>query len=158
MSTTTKKTKNPLYAAIGAGTTALEKARALPQRVTTLPGTLKKVDVRGLPKQISSFGSSVPQRVGELVDRSKKLTETAPKARIQKLQKRASKTYTDYSKRGEKLVTRISKSAPKKRAVEQTKSARARIKAAATSVRKAAESNIEAVTSAVDKATSEQAS
>ena len=157
MSTTTKKASNPLYAAIGAGTTALERARELPQRVTTLPGTLKKVDVRDLPKQISSFGTSVPQRVGELVDRSRKLPETAPK-RLQKLQKRASKTYTDYSKRGEKLVTRIRKSAPSKRAVEQTKSARARIKAAATSVRKAAGANIEAVSSAVDKATSEQAS
>ena len=157
MSTTTKKANNPLYAAIGAGTSALERARELPQRITTLPGSLKKVDVRGLPKQISSIGSSVPQRVGELVDRSRKLPETAPK-RIQKAQKRASKTYTDFSKRGEKLVTRIRKSAPSKRAIEQTKSARARIKAAATSVRKAAEANIEAVSSAVDKATSEQAS
>ena len=62
------------------------------------------------------------------------------------------------AKRGEKLVTRVRKSAPSKRAAAQTKSARARIKAAATSVRKAAEANIEAVSSAVDKATSEQAS
>ena len=70
MSTTTKKvTKQatkPLYAAIGVGTTALEKARELPQRVTTLPGTLKsinsKVDIRELPKQIQSLGTSVPQR------------------------------------------------------------------------------------------------
>ena len=49
MSTTTKKaTKQatkPLYAAIGAGSTAIEKARELPQRVTTLPGQLKSINV-----------------------------------------------------------------------------------------------------------------
>src|SRR5205823_4121068 len=79
MSTATKKATKPLYAAIGAGTTALEKARELPQRVTTLPGTLKsyneKIDLRELPKQIQSLGTSVPDRAGKLVDRSRKLTD-----------------------------------------------------------------------------------
>src|SRR5579864_1862104 len=106
MSTATKKATKPLYAAIGAGTTALEKARELPQRVTTLPGTLKslneKIDLRELPKQIQSLGTSVPDRAGKLVDRSRKLTDKTQK-RLSKLTKRASKNYTDLSKRGEKL-------------------------------------------------------
>jgi len=150
---TAKNARKPLYAAIGAGSVALEKARELPQRVITLLDTFKslnKIDIRELPKQIQSLGTSVPERAGKLVEQSKKLTGTATK--------RASKKYGEYSKRGEKLVTRIRNSAPTKRAKEQTKSARSRVKGAATSVKKAAEASVEAVSAAVDKATSEQAS
>jgi len=91
---------------------------------------------------------TLPKRVTDLPTRIRRtdvggLTTTA--------RKRATKTYTDLSKRGEKLVKKVQRSAPTKRAIEQTKAARSRVKAAATSVRKAGKSGADAVTSAAER-------
>ena len=74
--------------------------------------------------------------------------------RVEKLtakpRKRATKQFTDLAKRGEKLVKKVQRSGPTKRAIEQTKSARSRVKAAATSVRKAAKADATAVGAAAE--------
>ncbi len=70
---------------------------------------------------------------------------------LAKRRKQAEKNYREYAKRGEKIVTSIRRSAPVKRASEQTRTARSRVKGAATSVRKAVEANAEAVQSAAKK-------
>ena len=76
--------KKALFAAVGAGDLALEQAKSLPKRVTTLPTQLRSSadDLRTLSA---------------------------------KNRKRAQKQFTDLSKRGEKLVKKIQRSAPAKR-------------------------------------------
>jgi hypothetical protein len=63
----------------------------------------------------------------------------------------ATKRYTTWAKRGERLTTQVSKSVPAKRAQEQTKQARSQVKAAATSIRKAAGAQADAVKTAAKK-------
>jgi len=141
--------KKTLYAAIGAGTTALSKARELPQKVVTLPSALServstiRVDVRELPKTVQTQITSVPARATELADQARKLADQATT--------RFTKAYTDLSKRGETIAKKVRTSAPTKRAVSQTKSAKSKVKAAATSVAKATEADVEAVKAAVAK-------
>ncbi|HVL32054.1 MAG TPA: hypothetical protein VM600_00550 [Actinomycetota bacterium] len=137
--------KKTFYAAIGVGSTALDKARELPQRVIALPATLKTVDVRELPKSAVAFGTSIPQRATKLVEDTRKLTELATD--------RTQKVLTDLTKRGEKIYKSVQKSAPTTEAKAQTKQAKSKVKAATTSVKKAAEANVEAVQSAVEKTT-----
>jgi transposase len=61
------------------------------------------------------------------------------------------KRYTSWAKRGERLATQISKSAPAKRAAEQTKQARSQVKAATTSIRKAVGAQADAAKTAAKK-------
>ncbi|HEV8572157.1 MAG TPA: hypothetical protein VGR49_03780 [Actinomycetota bacterium] len=61
------------------------------------------------------------------------------------------KRYTTWAKRGERLATQIGKSAPAKRAAEQTKQARSQMKAATTSIRKAVGAQADAAKSAAKK-------
>ena len=76
--------KKALFAAVGAGDLALEQAKSLPKRVTTLPTQLRSTadDLRTLST---------------------------------KNRKRATKQFTDLSKRGEKLVKKIQRSGAPKR-------------------------------------------
>lgn len=144
-------TKSParkvLYAAIGAGGAALEKARTIPSRVIALPETV--VERAGA---IRDNGISLsPTRVRSLLeDSTSRLVKTA-----EETQKRATKLYTQFSRRGEKVVKRVQRSAPVKQAATQTKQARSRVKAAATSVAKAASASGEAAKTAVETATSQ---
>lgn len=59
--------------------------------------------------------------------------------------------YADCVKRGRSLSTRIGASAPTKRAIAQTRTARAQVKAAATSVGKAVRLDTRAARSAAEK-------
>lgn len=146
--TTTNPAMKAMYAAIGVGGAALERARTLPQKVAEIPGTVTQ-----RATELRENGLSLsPARVRELLDDS---TQRVRKAAADS-QKRAGKVYTQFSKRGEKVVRSVQRSAPLKRAVSQTKQARSRVKAAATSVSKAATASGEAAKSAVDTATSEQ--
>jgi translation initiation factor 2 alpha subunit (eIF-2alpha) len=61
------------------------------------------------------------------------------------------KSYQDLAKRGEKLVVSIRRSAPTRRAIDQTKVARSQVKAATTTVRKAATTAAEATRQAAKK-------
>lgn len=63
----------------------------------------------------------------------------------------ATKRYRAWAKRGERLTTQVSKSAPAKRAAEQTKQARSQVKAAATSIRKAVGAQADAAKTAAKK-------
>ena len=67
--------------------------------------------------------------------------------------KRTQKVYADFVQRGRNLSGRIGKSAPTKKAAEQTRVARSQAKAAATSVGKAVRANAKAARSAASKAT-----
>lgn len=132
--------KKTLYAAIGAGSTVVEKARRIPQRF----GTIRPADLRGLPKSVQAQIESVPHRASEFVGGARKLTGDAAD--------RLLRTYGDLSKRGESLAKKVQGSVPTKRAAAQTKTAKSKVKAAATSVKNAAEASVDAVSSAVDKA------
>lgn len=59
--------------------------------------------------------------------------------------------YSDFVSRGRDLSGRIAKSAPTKKAVDRTRTARSQAKAAATSVRKAVKANATAARSAAEK-------
>ena len=61
------------------------------------------------------------------------------------------KLYADCVNRGRTLSSRISASAPTKRAMAQTRTARAQVKAAATSVSKAVRLDARAARSAAEK-------
>lgn len=138
----TATAKKTLYAALGAGTAAIEKVRTLPKRVTDL----RTLDLRELPKTAKEQIVSVPARASDLAGQAKKVTEFAAD--------RVVKTYGDLSKRGETLAKKVQRSAPTKRATAQTKTAKSKVKAAASSVKKAAEANVEAVQAAAEKAAS----
>jgi hypothetical protein len=85
-----------------------------------------------------------------VVDRAKKFGE-----RIQgyasDYRKWVTSNYRDLVKRGERITTSVKRSAPVKRAQEQTKTAQSQVKGAVTSVRKALGANVEAVQSAAKK-------
>ncbi|MFN2525277.1 MAG: hypothetical protein ABR505_03300 [Actinomycetota bacterium] len=66
--------------------------------------------------------------------------------------KTTQKFYKDLVKRGRTLYTKIGSSQPTKRAVAQTKAARAQVKGAATSIGRAVRADAKATKSAVDKA------
>src|SRR5918996_5903483 len=102
--------KKALYVAVGAGDLALERAKGLPKRVTSLPTQIKDSagEIRNLPKK----AASLPKDGRERVTKVYKTASTRFDKVTTKPRKRATKTYNDLSKRGERLVKRISKSAP----------------------------------------------
>ena len=59
--------------------------------------------------------------------------------------------YSDFVARGRDISGRIGKSAPTRRAIDRTRTARSQAKAAATSVRKAVRANAAAARSAAGK-------
>jgi hypothetical protein len=101
--------KTTLYAAIGAGTTAFEKARELPQRVAALPttlservNTLRTFDVKELPNRVQS--TIRPVSASELFEGAKRFADRATDRFV--------KTYTELSKRGETFAKKVRKAAP----------------------------------------------
>jgi len=106
--------KKALYAAVGAGDLALEQAKGLPKRVTSLPTQIKDSagEIRNLPSKASSIRKDGRERVTKVY----KTASTRVEKVTAKSRKRATKTVNDLAKRGEKLVKRISKSAPTTRA------------------------------------------
>lgn len=141
--------KKTLYAAIGAGSTAIEKARELPKRVITLPttltervGSLRKIDLRELPKTVQGKVTTAPARASDLVEEAKKFADTATERFV--------KAYGDLSKRGEKVAKKVRKQAPAKRA-PKAKATTPKAKTAPAAAKKAAEPVLETAVEAVDK-------
>ena len=109
-------TSNILYAAVGVGDLALEKARELdpmkvrqnlPKRFAKIQGAIEKASVRALTDGTNFYKGLV--------------------------------------KRGETTIRGIRNATPVKRAVAQSKTARSQTKAAVTSTRKAAATTVDAV-------------
>jgi len=73
------------------------------------------------------------------------------KARALTERKNTTKTYEDLVGRGRTLSAKIKRSAPTKRAIEQTRNARSQARAAATSATKAVRANARAARSAATK-------
>jgi hypothetical protein len=115
--------KGILYATIGAGDLAVEKARK------------------------ARAGFDIAQVRKGLPD-AKALRSEAVKARKRAVSK-GTKVYVDLVKRGEKAVATVRGSTLKERAVSQTKTATTQTKSAVASVRKAAASTVEATKEAV---------
>jgi len=132
------KAKDTLYAAVGVADVALERARDLAGEVrsyaekTREPRTFAKTTVTDLRKLVTS--------------RSKELQK-----QLTKRQRGATRTYNQLAKRGQTLITRVKRSAPAKRAAEQTRTAQRQVKTAAKSVRKAASTTVEATVATAQK-------
>lgn len=105
-----------LYAAVGVGDFAIEKARKV-------QGSLDLSKARQI--DLTTLTGHLYLSPKQIADRSSKL-------------------YDGLALRGEKTVRSIRNSAPTKRAVAQTKTARTQTKAAVTSVKKAAATTVEA--------------
>lgn len=137
--------KKTLYATIGAGEVALAKAREFSSRLVEIPS--RAGSLRDLPKAAASIGTEGSKRATSLLRTgTTRVQELATETR-----KRSAKEYAELAERGEKLVGTIRRSAPAKRAAEQTKAAKSKVKAASTSVAKAAHTQVEAVSSAAEK-------
>lgn len=126
--------KNTLYAAVGAGATAIEKAKELPQVVITLPAKIqaKSGDIRELPKQIRSIDLREQAKLlnlnpQALVEQAKSLSTTASE--------RATKAFAEFTKVGEKTVKQLRKSSKTTTAKKTT------AKAKASAPKKVAEAN-----------------
>lgn len=118
---TTKK--NPLYAAVGAGATAFEKAKELPQRVIALPQKLQhagvSLDVRELPKQAREQIRSIDIRELKSINLNPQALVEQAKSFSSSATERAQKAYVDFSKLGEKTLKQLRKAAPKKPAAKK---------------------------------------
>lgn len=109
-------TKEILYAAVGFGDLAIERARKAQSTLDI--AKLKDVKFDSVRTQLEKTSSDVVVRTANL--------------------------YGTLVRRGEKAVASIRDSGPTKRAVAQTKTARSQTKAAVASVRKAATSTVPA--------------
>ena len=102
-------------------------------------------------KAVSDSYLYVPLGAGQLfVEKTRTLSKKAVDF-AQDRRKDAFRTYEDLAKRGEKLAKSIRSSVATRRAVDQTKIAQSRIKAAATSVRKAVGETADATKAAARK-------
>jgi hypothetical protein len=77
--------------------------------------------------------------------------EKAKSVKVIRDRKSVEKYYKDFVKRGQALSKSIKNSAPTKRAIEQTKTARSQVKAATTSITKALRADAKATGSAAGK-------
>jgi ElaB/YqjD/DUF883 family membrane-anchored ribosome-binding protein len=84
------------------------------------------------------------------IDRTKQLVERI-QGYLRDSRGRVGSGYRDLVRRGERTVASVNRTPAVKRAKDQTKTARSRVKGAATSVRKALGANVEAVQTAAKK-------
>ncbi len=119
-------TKELFYAAVGVGDLAVSKARKAP-----------------IALDFSQLRKELPKSWTEVRSGAEKAA-TVTVSRI-------TGGYQNLVVRGEKTVKSIRNSAPTKRAVQQTKTAKSQSKAATTSVKKAAEATVEATKEASQK-------
>jgi flavin-binding protein dodecin len=130
------KSKDIVFAAVGFGDLAVEKARKATGKIVKF----NVADYR-LPSLKIDAGKLRDFKVSELRGQ---LTDGLTDALD-----RSVKTYDKLVTRGEKTVQGITNSAPTKRAVAQSKTAKSQTKAAVTSIKKAADSTVEAAKEAV---------
>lgn len=130
------KSKDIVFAAVGFGDLAVEKAR----KATETVAKFRDSDTRFAPWKIDADklrSFKVSELKGQITEG---LTDAVDRSR---------KAYDELVTRGEKTVSGIRNSAPTKRAVAQSKTAKSQTKAAVTSIKKAADSSVEAAKEAV---------
>lgn len=126
------KTQEILYAIVGAGDFAIEKARSLPKIDTKLTGeAYKDFVVRG-------------QKLTKKIRNSAPTKQAAAQTKTARAQVKAATTSVSKA-------VRANASGSTKKAADQTKVARAQVKAATTSVSKAVKANTKAARSAAQK-------
>src|SRR3954447_16614666 len=122
---TITESSKPLYALVGANDLAVEKLRdgltVLQERGTMLQERAKTLpqEYKTLPTTVKTYATDVTGKAGAVID--------------------------ELSTRGHKVVDQIRRRPATKRAVAQTKTAKANAKATKTSTTKAAQSSTEAV-------------
>lgn len=126
-------TKELLYAAIGAGELAVDRARKARESFDLAEMRKGLVEIR---KDMAGFRSELPKRLQKT---TAKVSKTGNRA-----VGRGFTIYQDLVKRGKATVVGIRNSTPTKRAADQTKAARRQTKAAVGSVKKAATEAVEA--------------
>ncbi len=144
-------TKNPLYAAVGAGATAFEAAKGLPQRVISLPQKLQgsiNIDVRELPKQAAEGIRSIDVRDLPRLNLKPKAIVDQAKSFSSSATDRASKAYVEFTKVGEKTLKKLRNG--KKSSAKKTTA-----KVKATTAKKPAEANGAAATDTAASTTSQ---
>lgn len=130
------KSKDIVFAAVGFGDLAVEKARKATETIVKF----RDSDYRFAPLKIDADklrNFKVSELKGQITEG---LTDAA---------ERSLKAYDKLVSRGEKTFSGICNSAPTKRAVAQSKTAKSQTKAAVTSIKKAADSTVEAAKQAV---------
>jgi hypothetical protein len=132
------------YAALGVGDTAVGILKGIPGQVERFR--------KETPKSVETGVKDVEHRVRSLwTDTPEEL-----RSRLEAVRKDAEKEFDAYAERGRSVYESVRRSAPTRRAVEQSKAARSQVKAATTSVRKALGQSVEAVEAAADKIGDEQ--
>ena len=111
-----ERVRKPFYAYVGVADFAVEKLRHLPE-----------VYVHG----VNTAQAQVQQARGSV-----KTLPVTVREQLSALPSKASSTYADLVKRGQKLVTTVRNNPNAKLAVKQAKTARSQAKAATTSVRR----------------------
>jgi len=126
------KTQELLYAVVGAGDFAIDKARKL-----------RSIDTKAASTVYSDF-----VKRGEKL--SKKIRNSAPSKQAV-AQTKTAKTQVKSAATSVSKAIRANASGSTKKAADQTKVARTQVKAATTSVTKAVKANTKAVRSAAEK-------
>ena len=114
------RVRKPFYAYVGVADLAVEKLRSLPEAY-----------VHG----VNTAQAQVQQARGSV-----KTLPVTVREQLSSLPSKASSTYTELVKRGQKLVTTVRNNPNTKLAVKQAKTARSQAKAATTSVRRSVSS------------------
>ena len=120
-----------VYAAVGAGDSAVAALRSLPRRVETL-----RTEVTEAPARARSLVTETPAHL---------------RSRVEDLRSDALEEFDGLAKRGRGVVASVTRNKATQRALDQTKAARSQLKAAVTSVRKSVGASAEAVDTAAEK-------
>ncbi len=132
--TTKSRSSELLYAVVGAGDFALEKARNVPGIVTSQTRTK-------LYKDFVKRGRTLTRQIGTAAATRQAIDQ------VKTARSRVKAAGTSVTK-----AVRVNASGSSRRAAEQTKIARTQVKAAATSVKKAADASAKAGKAAASKA------
>jgi hypothetical protein len=116
---------NSAYAYVGLGTASIELVRSIDRL---------RVEA---PRQALLFGKQTPRRLFRMVQRSAAATQVLPK--------RVNREFGAFANRGRNLVGAIRTSPATLEAIDRTRTARSRVKAASTSVGKATDASVQAV-------------
>lgn len=128
------------YATVGITDTAVEVLKSLPAKAAELR--------EEAPVRVRTLTTDAPK---QLTERFQAVT-TQGKATVTGLRGTVETQIDSYASRGREVIGKVQNSAATKRALEQSRVARAQVKAAATSVRKAVGATADAAEVAAEKA------
>ena len=128
------------YATVGITDTAVEVLKSLPAKAAELR--------EEAPVRVRTLTTDAPK---QLTERFQAVT-TQGKATVTGLRGTVETQIDTYASRGREVIGKVQNSAATKRALEQSRVARAQVKAAATSVRKAVGATADAAEVAAEKA------